>query len=144
MNTFISAGITQLFLIVSVFSESTYQFFYACAVSTILIPYVCSAAYYMKIAWKREHLTSDQVKKARIFGTVGFVYTVFLVWAAGVVGVMITTILFAPGIIVYAIGQRERNEPVLPNTVDKAIAVLILVLFVASIALMATGTISVL
>ena len=98
----------------------------------------------MKIAWKREHLTSDQVKKARIFGTVGFVYTVFLVWAAGVVGVMITTILFAPGIIVYAIGQRERNEPVLPNTVDKAIAVLILVLFVASIALMATGTISVL
>ena len=144
VTTFISAGITQLFLIVSVFSESTYQFFYACAVSTILIPYVCSAAYYMKIAWKREHLTSDQVKKARIFGTVGFVYTVFLVWAAGVVGVMITTILFAPGIIVYAICQRERNEPVLPNTVDKAIAVLILVLFVASIALMATGTISVL
>ena len=42
VTVLISAGITQLFLIVSVFSESTYQFFYACAVSTILIPYVCS------------------------------------------------------------------------------------------------------
>ena len=133
VTVLISAGITQLFLIVSVFSSSTYQFFYACAVSTILIPYVCSAAYYMKIAWKREHLTPEQVKKARVFGTVGFVYTVFLVWAAGLVGIMITTILFAPGIIVYAMGQRERGEKMLPNMADKAIA-----------ALMATGTIQVL
>ena len=90
--------------------------------STILIPYVCSAAYYMKIAWKRQHLTPEQVKKARVFGTVGFVYTVFLVWAAGLVGIMITTILFAPGIIVYAMGQRERGEKILPNMADKAIA----------------------
>ena len=140
----ISAGITQLFLIVSVFSSSTYQFFYACAVSTILIPYVCSAAYYMKIAWKREHLTPEQVKKARVFGTVGFVYTVFLVWAAGLVGIMITTILFAPGIIVYAMGQRERGEKILPNMADKAIAAVIVVLMAVSIALMATGTIQVL
>ncbi|MFR4803706.1 MAG: hypothetical protein ACLT98_10565 [Eggerthellaceae bacterium] len=32
VTVLISAGITQLFLIVSVFSSSTYQFFYACAV----------------------------------------------------------------------------------------------------------------
>ena len=144
VTVLISAGITQLFLIVSVFSSSTYQFFYACAVSTILIPYVCSAAYYMKIAWKREHLTPEQVKKARVFGTVGFVYTVFLVWAAGLVGIMITTILFAPGIIVYAMGQRERGEKILPNMADKAIAAVIVVLMAVSIALMATGTIQVL
>lgn len=144
VTVLISAGITQLFLIVSVFSSSTYQFFYACAVSTILIPYVCSAAYYMKIAWKREHLTPEQVKKARVFGTVGFVYTVFLVWAAGLVGIMITTILFVPGIIVYAMGQRERGEKILPNMADKAIAAVIVVLMAVSIALMATGTIQVL
>ena len=132
VTVLISAGITQLFLIVSVFSSSTYQFFYACAVSTILIP------------WKREHLTPEQVKKARVFGTVGFVYTVFLVWAAGLVGIMITTILFAPGIIVYAMGQRERGEKILPNMADKAIAAVIVVLMAVSIALMATGTIQVL
>ncbi len=144
VTVLISAAIVQLFLIVSVFSESTYQFFYACAVSTILIPYVCSAAYYMKIAWKREAVPADQVAKARLFGTVGFVYTVFLVWAAGAVGVIITTILFAPGIIVYAVGQRERGERFLPYLHDKVVAAVIIVLMVVSIALIATGTIQVL
>lgn len=144
VTVLISAAIVQLFLIVSVFSESTYQFFYACAVSTILIPYVCSAAYYMKIAWKREAVPADQVAKARLFGTVGFVYTVFLVWAAGAVGVIITAILFAPGIIVYAVGQRERGERFLPYLHDKVVAAVIIVLMVVSIALIATGTIQVL
>lgn len=143
VTVLISAGITQLFLIVSVFSSSTYQFFYACAVSTILIPYVCSAAYYMKIAWKRESLQPDQVVKARVLGTVGFVYTVFLVWAAGIVGIMITTILFAPGIIVYVVGQKGRGEPILPHAADKIIAAVIVAVMILSIALMATGTISV-
>ncbi|MBX9033420.1 basic amino acid/polyamine antiporter [Gordonibacter massiliensis (ex Traore et al. 2017)] len=143
VTVLISAGITQLFLIVSVFSSSTYQFFYACAVSTILIPYVCSAAYYMKIAWKRESLQPDQAVKARVLGTVGFVYTVFLVWAAGIVGIMITTILFAPGIIVYVVGQKGRGEPILPHVADKIIAAVIVAVMILSIALMATGTISV-
>ncbi|MEF9926058.1 MAG: basic amino acid/polyamine antiporter [Raoultibacter sp.] len=140
----ISAAIMQLFLIISVFAASTYQFFYACAVSTILIPYVCSAAYYMKVAWKREGLTeAKDIMKARIFGTVGFIYTIFLVWAAGLVGVMITTILFAPGIIVYVMGQRERKMPILPSLADKIIAAVIVALMILSIILMATGVISV-
>lgn len=98
----------------------------------------------MKIAWKREAVPADQVAKARLFGTVGFVYTVFLVWAAGAVGVIITTILFAPGIIVYAVGQRERGERFLPYLHDKVVAAVIIVLMVVSIALIATGTIQVL
>lgn len=147
VTTLVSAGITQVFLIVSVFSESTYQFFYACAVNTILVPYVCSAAYYMKIAWQNKHLENlgdNGLVKARFFGTLGFIYTVFLVWTGGVQGIMITTILFAPGIIVYAIGQRQRDKAFLPGIADKAIAVVIVVAFIASVALIATGTISVL
>ena len=57
---------------------------------------------------------------------------------------MITTILFAPGIIVYVIGQRERGEAILPNRADKAIAATIVILMVISMGLMATGTIQVL
>ena len=47
---------------------------------------------------------------------------------------MITTILFVPGIIVYAMGQRERGEKILPNMADKAIAAVIVVLMAVSIA----------
>lgn len=104
----VSSGITQLFLIVSYVAASTYQFFYSCAVNTILVPYVCSAAYYMVIGWKKEHLDgphAPSVGKARFFGTLGFIYTLFLVWSTGLQGVMITTILFAPAIPVYMLGE---------------------------------------
>lgn len=96
VTVLVSSGITQLFLIVSYVAASTYQFFYSCAVNTILVPYVCSAAYYMVIGWKNEHLDgphAPSVGKARFFGTLGFIYTLFLVWSTGLQGVMITTIL---------------------------------------------------
>lgn len=146
VTTLVSAGITQLFLVVSLFSESTYQFFYACAVNTILVPYVCSAAYYMKIAWQNKYLDGlgpNALKKARVFGTIGFIYTVFLVWTGGVQGIVITTILFAPGIIVYAIGQKQRQKGILPRVVDKVIAAIIVIAMVASILMIATGAITV-
>lgn len=76
VTVLVSSGITQLFLIVSYVAASTYQFFYSCAVNTILVPYVCSAAYYMVIGWKNEHLDgphAPSVGKARFFGTLGFI-----------------------------------------------------------------------
>ncbi|WP_302754471.1 basic amino acid/polyamine antiporter [Collinsella intestinalis] len=142
VTVLVSSSITQLFLILSAVASSTYQFFYTCAVNTILIPYVCSAAYYMVIGWKKEHLDSPHtpsVRTARIFGTLGFIYTLFLVWSTGLQGVMITTILFAPAIVVYAIGERDRGKPVLPRTSDKVIAVVVVILAIVSLYLHFSG-----
>mgnify|MGYP000591670418 CR=1 FL=1 len=85
VTVLVSSGITQLFLIVSYVAASTYQFFYSCAVNTILVPYVCSAAYYMVIGWKNEHWTgrTRRVPASTLLGTLGFIYTLFLVWSTG-------------------------------------------------------------
>ncbi len=142
VTVLVSSGITQLFLIISVVASSTYQFIYTCAVNTILIPYVCSAAYYMVIGWKRECLDgphAPSVKTARLFGTLGFIYTIFLVWSTGLQGVMVTTVLFAPGIIVYAIGERGRGKPVLPSLHDKAIAAAVVIIAIVSLYLHFAG-----
>lgn len=142
VTVLVSSGITQLFLILSVIAESTYQFFYTCAVNTILIPYVCSAAYYMVIGWKNEHLDGPRAPKvgtARFFGTLGFIYTIFLVWSTGLQGVMVTTILFAPGILVYALGEHGRNKPVLPLMRDKVIALVAIVVAIISLYLHFSG-----
>ena len=56
---------------------------------------------------------------------------------------MITTILFAPGIVLYAYGQKERGQAVLPKLADKILASAIVIFFIVSIALIATGQISV-
>lgn len=126
VTALVSSAITQVFLIVSVLSEGTYQFFYNCAVNTILVPYVASAAFYMIIGWKNKYLTgrfAPSQKEAKFFGTLSFIYTLFLVWTTGLHGVMITTVLFAPGILVYAYGEKERGKPILPTKSDKIIAI---------------------
>ena len=143
----VSSGITQLFLILAGFATSTYQFMYNCAVCTILVPYVASALYFAKIAWQNKHMGPDgagSVAKARFFGTLGFIYTVFLVWSCGVTGSMITTILFPPGILLYAWGEKTQGKKILPTTVDKIVALIIVVTMIVSVYQIATGAISVL
>ena len=142
----VSSGITQLFLILAVFATSTYQFMYNCAVCTILVPYVASTLYFAKIAWQNKYMGDDgagSVVQARFFGTLGCVYALFLVWSCGVTGIMITTILFTPGILLYAWGEKTQNKKILPTMADKIIALIIVGTMLVSVYQIATGAISV-
>lgn len=137
-----SAGIMQLFLILSMFAESTYQFFYACAVSMILIAYVCSALYYAIIAWRNDRMDQPGAPRlgiARLIGSVCVIYTLFLMWSCGLQGIMITSILLAPGLVIHALGQKERGEVVLPHLHDKVIAAIIIVTAIVSLYLHFAG-----
>lgn len=136
--------IVQAFLIIMLFSSSTYQFFYSISVGMILIPYLLSSAYFLKllITEKEVHkrLKGSFVKWG-IIASIGVLYALFLIYSSGITGVMITSLLYAPGILVYMKGKKERGEPVFQNLRDKIILVVILVLFVLSIVFMATGVI---
>lgn len=137
-----SVGTMQLFLILSMFAESTYQFFYACAVSMILIAYICSALYYAIIAWKNDRMDAEGAPRlgfARLFGTLAVIYTAFLLWSCGAQGVMITSILLAPSIAVYAVGEHGRGNPLLPTKHDKVIAAIIVVAAIVSLYLHFSG-----
>ena len=138
--------IVQAFLIVILFSEQTYQFFYGVSVSMILIPYFFSSMFLLVCAFKKdgfEGVTGGKLAFYRGIGIVGFFYSIFLIYAGGLTGLMITTILFAPGIVLYWYGQKERNEAFLPKTLDKVVAAAIVAFFVISIVCIATGAISV-
>lgn len=87
---------------------------------------------------------AGNINKARFFGSLGVAYTIFLVWSCGLTGIMITTILFSPGIILYAWGEVTQGKKILPTIVDKVIAAIIIITMVASVYLIATGVISVL
>jgi arginine:ornithine antiporter/lysine permease len=144
----VTALIVQTFLVIMLFSATTYKFFYTISVSMILIPYVLSSAYFAKLTVTGKDLfkghLSGSVLRWRALGLLGIVYSVYLVYAGGLTGIMITSILYAPGILMYIKGKRERSEPYLDNTRDRAIAGVIVILFVMSVVLMATGTIDVL
>ena len=103
----------QLFLILSFFSKSAYQFFYFIASVAILPPYVLSGAYALKLALSGEgYGASDRSRNQDILiGALATLYGLWLVYAAGLNYLLMCAVLFAPGILVYMQARRERGEP---------------------------------
>ena len=135
--------IIEAFLVVMLFSDSTYQFFYALTAGMILLPYLLSAAYFAKLTFTEPDAFKGKVGGSlvlwRIFGVFGVVYSFFLAWASGATGLTLMSLLYAPGILMYIKGKKERNEPYLKSTVDKVVVAIILIAAVTSLVLLFTG-----
>ena len=136
-------GMIQLFLVVSLFSHSAYEFFYSIASVAILPPYVFSGAYALKLALSGETYRAMPGRRGRdiTVGLVATVYGLWLVYAAGLSFLLMTAILFAPGILVFAKARREGGQTVLAGT-DMLIAAAIVALALLAVILLARGTIS--
>ena len=134
--------IIELFLITWLFTDSTYQFFYTLSAGMILLPYLLSAAYFAKVAFKEPDAFKGRLNGPilmwRILGCVGVVYSLFLSWAAGVLGVILMCLLYVPGILMYIWGKRERGEKYFQSTLDKVVLVIIVAAACLSIFLLVT------
>jgi arginine:ornithine antiporter/lysine permease len=133
----------QAFLVLSLFSHSAYQFFYFIASVAILPPYVLSGGYALKLAMTGETYAAGDSHRTRdlIVGLLATIYGVWLVYAAGLDYLLMCTVLFAPGIVVYVKARRERGERAF-TTGEVVLAVAIGALAVVAAWLMWTGTIS--
>ena len=133
----------QLFLILSFFSKNAYQFFYFIASVAILPPYVLSGAYALKLALSGEgYGVSDRSRNWDLLvGALATIYGLWLVYAAGLNYLLMCSVLFAPGILVYMQARRERGEAVFVGF-ERALAILIVLLAVVAAYLMWTGVIS--
>lgn len=130
LTTVLSAAITQAFYILSIFNESTYQFFYTCSVYAILIPYCCAALYYARIAWTNERMEgplAPSLMSARLASTLALVYIVFLIWSSGLNGLTVMAIAIAPGSLIYFYKRLKAGAPLLPTLGDKIFAVLVVI-----------------
>lgn len=135
--------IIEVFYVIMLFSDSTYQFFYTLSAGMILLPYLLSAAYFAKITFTEPGAFAGKLGGSivlwRIFGIFGVLYSFFLAWASGAVGLTLMSLLYAPGILMYIKGKKERGEPYLKSTVDRVVVAIILIAAVVSIVLLATG-----
>lgn len=112
-SLWVTNALIQAFLILSFFSKEAYQFFYFIASVAILPPYVLSGAYAAKLAISGESYEEDKTSQTRdlVIGIVATIYGLWLVYAAGLQYLLMCAILFAPGIIVFAMAKRERGKP---------------------------------
>jgi arginine:ornithine antiporter/lysine permease len=107
----ITNGLVQLFLIVTLFANSTYQALFYIASTAILVPYVFSGAYAAKLAIAGEAYRAGESRtRDLVAGLVATAYGIWLVYAAGPTYLLMAAMLYAPGIIFYVIARRERGE----------------------------------
>ena len=115
-------AMVQIFLVITLFSNSTYLSLIYLATSMILVPYLWSAAYAFLLALRSE--TYEQAlaerKKDLIIGGIALLYAVWLLYAGGVKYLLLSALLYAPGAILFAKAKREVGQPVFTN-VEKLI-----------------------
>ena len=104
-----------------------------------------SAAYFAKVAFTEPELFRGKLTAPlwcwRILGIVGVIYSLFLSWASGAVGLTLMSLLYLPGVFVYIWGKRERGEKYLDNTVDRVVVAIILLAAAFSLYLLISGTV---
>ena len=144
-SLFLTNGIIQAFLIIVYFNESTYQIFYNMSASMIMIPYLFSALYYLKVTMRKEGQLADYsaglLTRERILAAIGSIYGIWMLYSGGLSYLLITTVLYALGIIVYILGRKERGEKPFKGY-EGAVAIGILVLAVISIVMMINGSLN--
>lgn len=128
----------QLFLITLLFTSQAYEFSFALASSAILIPYLFTALYQWKFSVQEPVGTKG--RNFNIFiGVLATVYGIYLVYASGIDNLLLTMLLYAPGILVYRKVQKEENKPLFVGY-EAISAVVIVALAVWALYRIATGS----
>ena len=115
-------AMVQIFLVITLFSASTYLSLIYLATSMILVPYLWSAAYALLLAVRGETYEAAlaERKKDLFIGAVALIYAVWLLYAGGTKYLLLSALLYAPGAILFAKAKRELGKPIFTN-VEKLI-----------------------
>lgn len=137
-------GLVQLLLIITYFTASTYQMLYFIATTAILVPYLLSALYYLKLTINGETFENDtaKIRRKHIFIAVfASIYGIWLIYAAGLANLLVTTILYAPSILFYIVAKKENGE--IPfKKFELRVAQLIIISAIIAVVLLFNGTIN--
>ncbi len=115
-------AMVQIFLVITLFSASTYLSLIYLATSMILVPYLWSAAYALLLAVRGETYENAlrERKKDLLIGAIALIYAVWLLYAGGVKYLLLSALLYAPGVILFAKAKHELGKPIFTN-VEKLI-----------------------
>ncbi|MDI6527841.1 arginine-ornithine antiporter [Pseudomonas otitidis] len=107
-------AMVQLFLIVTLFNNSTYLSLIYLATSMILVPYFWSAAYAVLLPLRGETYEQDASERGKDLAIAGLalVYATWLLYAGGVKYLLLSALLYAPGAILFVKAKHELGQPV--------------------------------
>ncbi|MBJ2177886.1 Arginine/ornithine antiporter [Pseudomonas veronii 1YdBTEX2] len=104
-------GCIQLFLLLTLYSSATYLALISLATSMILLPYLFSGLYALKLTWKGDTYAGHRALQLRdmAIAAVATLYCMWLLYAAGPKYMLLSALLYAPGSLIYLGTLRARQ-----------------------------------
>lgn len=126
----------QLFLLTLLVSDKPYRFAYSMASSTILVPYLFSAFYQVKYSWQQKE--TGQM----IIGIIASIYSIWILYAAGVGYLLLTAILYSLGILIFLYAAKEKKQKAF-KPFELIWACLFVLMAIVAIIMLAAGKITI-
>ncbi len=138
-----AGGLISLLLVALLFAADALDFMLDLTAALSLIPYLLAAAYALKLTATRETYGNGKSLVAdMVIAGLATVYTLFLIYAAGVDKLLLSCILYAPAAALYFKARRERGLRVF-KPAEAVLFGVILLGAVAGVVSLATGAIEI-
>jgi len=109
---FVSALLTQVILLITIFSDRALDFALDLTSALALLPFLLTAGYALRIALSRdgyEDVAPATRTKELIFAAIATIYTIFLIIVAGLEFIPLSAILLAPATIFFVMARRGKG-----------------------------------
>jgi arginine:ornithine antiporter/lysine permease len=101
----LSSGLVQGFLILTLFAEEAYSLALRLTSTMILLPYLLVAAFALELWW-----LEGGGRRAGAEAVLATVYAAFLLWAAGPNLLLASTLIYGPGTVLFVLARRELGQ----------------------------------
>ena len=118
----VTNAMVQLFLILTLLSKATYLALISLSTAMILLPYLFSAVYGVKVAFTQQIRARAATKNIangawdKPVTVLASVYCLWLLYAAGPKYLLLSALLYAPGAGLYFWAKHQRSETAFTKT----------------------------
>jgi arginine:ornithine antiporter/lysine permease len=135
----------QLLLLTTFVVEDALDFMLKLDTALALIPYLLAAGYAFKLTVTRETYGEQDEgdrRRQRVVALLAVLYSLFLLYAAGVVYLLMACVVYAPGTLLFVMSRREQGLRVF-RPLEAALATALVVAGVVGVVVVATGTLTI-
>jgi len=101
--------LSQVILVITLFSGDAFTFALDLTSALALIPYLLAAAYCVRHT-RGPGRAEPGARRDLLVAALATLYTMFLLFAAGLKFVLVSFILYAPATVLFAMGRREQGR----------------------------------
>jgi len=137
-SLWLTSASVQLFLLVTLVSESTYLSLVNLGTAMILLPYTGAAGHALNVALRGESYHVGEGQRRRrdaAVSALALLYALWLVYAGGIKYLLLGCLLYAPGALLYAWARREHGRAVFSRREWAGFGLLVLAALVAAVGL---------